>query len=88
MISICLKMSFESLFVMQSIYFNSPSFCRGCQNGSVHVWTLPQGGTTVSLPKVKNSPPSQDTSTDVKVSLGLMLELLFTVLILLIPYSV
>lgn len=88
MISISLKMLFECLFVMQSVSFNSPSFCRGCQNGSVHVWTMPQGGTTVSLPKVKNSPPSQDTSTDVKVSLDLMLELLFTVLVLLITYAV
>uniref|UniRef100_A0A8C4H0W8 HECT-type E3 ubiquitin transferase n=1 Tax=Dicentrarchus labrax TaxID=13489 RepID=A0A8C4H0W8_DICLA len=32
----------------------------GCQNGSVHVWTLPQGGTVVSLPNILNSPPSQD----------------------------
>uniref|UniRef100_A0A671VH49 HECT-type E3 ubiquitin transferase n=1 Tax=Sparus aurata TaxID=8175 RepID=A0A671VH49_SPAAU len=43
----------------------------GCQNGSVHVWTLPQGGTVVSLPNILNSPLSQDKSSDVKVSLGL-----------------
>ncbi|CAJ1070719.1 probable E3 ubiquitin-protein ligase HERC1 isoform X5 [Xyrichtys novacula] len=40
----------------------------GCQNGSVHVWTLPQGGTTVSLPNILNSPPSQDKSSEVKES--------------------
>uniref|UniRef100_A0A1A7W928 HECT-type E3 ubiquitin transferase n=1 Tax=Iconisemion striatum TaxID=60296 RepID=A0A1A7W928_9TELE len=38
----------------------------GCQNGSVHVWTLPQGGTTVSLPNILNSPPSQDKSAEVQ----------------------
>nr|XP_015798394.2 probable E3 ubiquitin-protein ligase HERC1 isoform X1 [Nothobranchius furzeri] len=38
----------------------------GCQNGSLHVWTLPQGGTTVSLPNILNSPPSQDKSTEVQ----------------------
>uniref|UniRef100_A0A8C2X9J9 HECT-type E3 ubiquitin transferase n=1 Tax=Cyclopterus lumpus TaxID=8103 RepID=A0A8C2X9J9_CYCLU len=27
----------------------------GCQNGSVHVWTLPQGGTFVSLPNILSS---------------------------------
>uniref|UniRef100_A0A8C9YMF6 HECT-type E3 ubiquitin transferase n=1 Tax=Sander lucioperca TaxID=283035 RepID=A0A8C9YMF6_SANLU len=37
----------------------------GCQNGSVHVWTLPQGGTFVSLPNILNS-QGQDKSTDVK----------------------
>ncbi|TMS07960.1 putative E3 ubiquitin-protein ligase HERC1 [Larimichthys crocea] len=39
---------------------------RGCQNGSVHVWTLPQGGTVVSLPNILNAPLSQDKSTNVK----------------------
>uniref|UniRef100_A0A1A8FK92 HECT-type E3 ubiquitin transferase n=1 Tax=Nothobranchius korthausae TaxID=1143690 RepID=A0A1A8FK92_9TELE len=38
----------------------------GCQNGSLHVWTLPQGGTTVSLPNILNSPPSQDKSSEVQ----------------------
>ncbi|XP_041666433.1 probable E3 ubiquitin-protein ligase HERC1 isoform X2 [Cheilinus undulatus] len=38
----------------------------GCQNGSVHVWSLPQGGTVVSLPNILNNPPSQDKSTEVK----------------------
>lgn len=50
---------------------------RGCQNGSVHVWTLPQGGTTVSLPNIKNSLPSQNQSSRTpRVSLDLLLELL------------
>lgn len=43
----------------------------------MHVWTLPQGGTTVSLPNIKNSPPVQDKSTDFMVSLNLLFELLF-----------
>ncbi|KAI3361765.1 hypothetical protein L3Q82_002108 [Scortum barcoo] len=38
----------------------------GCQNGSVHVWTLPQGGTVVSLPNILSNAPSQDNSSDVK----------------------
>ncbi|XP_049908952.1 probable E3 ubiquitin-protein ligase HERC1 isoform X7 [Epinephelus moara] len=38
----------------------------GCQNGSVHVWTLPQGGTSVSLPNILNNSQGQDKSTDVK----------------------
>ncbi|XP_014842886.1 PREDICTED: probable E3 ubiquitin-protein ligase HERC1 isoform X1 [Poecilia mexicana] len=38
----------------------------GCQNGSVYVWTLPQGGTSVSLPNILNSPQSQDQSFEVK----------------------
>ncbi|XP_038590221.1 probable E3 ubiquitin-protein ligase HERC1 isoform X8 [Micropterus salmoides] len=38
----------------------------GCQNGSVHVWTLPQGGAVVSLPNILNSPTQQDKSSDVK----------------------
>ncbi|XP_075899766.1 putative E3 ubiquitin-protein ligase HERC1 isoform X1 [Nelusetta ayraudi] len=37
----------------------------GCQNGSVHVWTLPQGGTAVSLPNIKNSLPNQNQSSRV-----------------------
>ncbi|XP_042250430.1 probable E3 ubiquitin-protein ligase HERC1 isoform X4 [Thunnus maccoyii] len=40
----------------------------GCQNGSVYVWTMPQGGTVVSLPNILNSSSSQDKSTDVKDS--------------------
>ncbi|KAM4720559.1 putative E3 ubiquitin-protein ligase HERC1 isoform 3-T4 [Anableps anableps] len=40
----------------------------GCQNGSVYVWTLPQGGTSVSLPNILNSPPSQDKSFELKDS--------------------
>ncbi|XP_068190129.1 probable E3 ubiquitin-protein ligase HERC1 isoform X2 [Antennarius striatus] len=36
----------------------------GCQNGSVHVWTLPQGGSVVSLPHMKNSP--QNKSAEVQ----------------------
>uniref|UniRef100_A0AAQ5YVK1 HECT-type E3 ubiquitin transferase n=1 Tax=Amphiprion ocellaris TaxID=80972 RepID=A0AAQ5YVK1_AMPOC len=40
----------------------------GCQNGSVHVWTLPQGGTIVSLPNMINSSTSQDRNTEVKDS--------------------
>ncbi|XP_028274446.1 probable E3 ubiquitin-protein ligase HERC1 isoform X2 [Parambassis ranga] len=38
----------------------------GCQNGSVHVWTLPQGGTVVSMPNILNSSTSQDKSTELK----------------------
>nr|XP_033501993.1 probable E3 ubiquitin-protein ligase HERC1 isoform X6 [Epinephelus lanceolatus] len=38
----------------------------GCQNGSVHVWTLPQGGASVSLPNILNNSQGQDKSTDVK----------------------
>ncbi|XP_013861909.1 probable E3 ubiquitin-protein ligase HERC1 isoform X4 [Austrofundulus limnaeus] len=38
----------------------------GCQNGSVYVWTLPQSGTTVSLPNILNSPPSQDKHSEVQ----------------------
>ncbi|KAM7392705.1 hypothetical protein PAMA_007702 [Pampus argenteus] len=40
----------------------------GCQNGSVYVWTLPQGGTVVSSPNILNGSSSQDKSTDVKDS--------------------
>lgn len=42
----------------------------------MHVWTLPQGGAVVSLPNILNSPTQQDKSSDVKVSLDLLLELL------------
>ncbi|CAN9504281.1 unnamed protein product [Ophioblennius macclurei] len=38
----------------------------GCQNGSVHVWTLPQGGTIVSLPNVSSSSRGQDKNSEVK----------------------
>lgn len=54
---------------LQNSNSNSLFFCRGCQNGSVYVWTLPQGGTTVSLPNIKSSPPSQDKCTDLKVGI-------------------
>ncbi|XP_058472668.1 probable E3 ubiquitin-protein ligase HERC1 [Solea solea] len=40
----------------------------GCQNGSVYVWTLPQGGTTVSLYNILNNSSSQDKDNDVKDS--------------------
>ncbi|XP_078812489.1 putative E3 ubiquitin-protein ligase HERC1 isoform X5 [Oryzias latipes] len=39
----------------------------GCQNGSVYVWTMPQGGTVVSLPNIFNS-PTQDKSPEVRDS--------------------
>uniref|UniRef100_A0A665WLM9 HECT-type E3 ubiquitin transferase n=1 Tax=Echeneis naucrates TaxID=173247 RepID=A0A665WLM9_ECHNA len=32
----------------------------GCQNGSVYVWTLPQGGTVVSLPNILSNSSSED----------------------------
>ncbi|XP_063334410.1 probable E3 ubiquitin-protein ligase HERC1 isoform X1 [Pelmatolapia mariae] len=38
----------------------------GCQNGSVYVWTLPQGGTVVSLPSMLNSSMSQERDTETK----------------------
>ncbi|XP_026209984.1 probable E3 ubiquitin-protein ligase HERC1 isoform X5 [Anabas testudineus] len=38
----------------------------GCQNGSVYVWTLPQGGMIVSLPNILNNSPSQHKNSDVK----------------------
>ncbi|XP_034565879.1 probable E3 ubiquitin-protein ligase HERC1 isoform X2 [Notolabrus celidotus] len=47
----------------------------GCQNGSVHVWTFPQGGTVVSLPNILNSPPSQDKSSEAKESAKCVLVL-------------
>ncbi|XP_032396191.1 probable E3 ubiquitin-protein ligase HERC1 isoform X3 [Etheostoma spectabile] len=58
----------------------------GCQNGSVHVWTLPQGGTFVSLPNILNT-QGQAKSTDVKVSLDLLLEFLFAAMIILITLN-
>ncbi|KAK2888184.1 probable E3 ubiquitin-protein ligase HERC1 isoform X2 [Channa argus] len=39
----------------------------GCQNGSVYVWTLPQGGMVVSLPNILNNSSSQDKNSDVKM---------------------
>lgn len=63
-------------YVCHRFWFISPCFSSGCQNGSVHVWTLPQGGAVVSLPNILNSPTQQDKSSDVKVSLDLLLELL------------
>ncbi|XP_029024458.1 probable E3 ubiquitin-protein ligase HERC1 isoform X3 [Betta splendens] len=38
----------------------------GCQNGSVHIWTLPQGGMIVSLPNILNNSSSQHKNSDVK----------------------
>ncbi|XP_076014530.1 putative E3 ubiquitin-protein ligase HERC1 isoform X2 [Genypterus blacodes] len=38
----------------------------GCQNGTVYVWTVPQGGTVVSLPNILGSSPSQEKNSDVK----------------------
>uniref|UniRef100_A0A672ZRT2 HECT-type E3 ubiquitin transferase n=1 Tax=Sphaeramia orbicularis TaxID=375764 RepID=A0A672ZRT2_9TELE len=38
----------------------------GCQNGSVYVWTVPQGGSVVSLPKIKSSSSSQEKNTETK----------------------
>lgn len=46
-------------------------FCRGCQNGLVYVWTLPQGGTIVSLPNIFNS-PTQDKNPEVRVSFNFL----------------
>lgn len=54
-------------FCLPSVWFD-----RGCQNGSVYVWTLPQGGTVVSLPSMLNS---QERDTETKVSLDLLLKL-------------
>uniref|UniRef100_A0A8C9W0S1 HECT-type E3 ubiquitin transferase n=1 Tax=Scleropages formosus TaxID=113540 RepID=A0A8C9W0S1_SCLFO len=39
----------------------------GCQNGQVYVWTLPQGGTTVSIPNLLSTSSNQERITDVKV---------------------
>lgn len=69
------------IFVVNSHLICS-CFHRGCQNGSVHVWTLPQGGTFVSLPNILNSSQRQDKSTDVKVSLDYSLEPCFATLVL------
>ncbi|XP_029108431.1 probable E3 ubiquitin-protein ligase HERC1 isoform X2 [Scleropages formosus] len=38
----------------------------GCQNGQVYVWTLPQGGTTVSIPNLLSTSSNQERITDVK----------------------
>lgn len=54
-------------FCLSSLWFD-----RGGQNGSVYVWTLPQGGTVVSLPSMLNS---QERDTETKVSLDLLLKL-------------
>ncbi|XP_041825741.1 probable E3 ubiquitin-protein ligase HERC1 isoform X2 [Melanotaenia boesemani] len=35
----------------------------GCQNGSVYIWTLPQGGTIVSLPNKLHNSQCQNKST-------------------------
>ncbi|KAL4617326.1 putative E3 ubiquitin-protein ligase HERC1 [Arapaima gigas] len=39
----------------------------GCQNGQVYVWTIPQGGTTVSVPNFSTSSSSQERISDVKL---------------------
>ncbi|XP_055489136.1 LOW QUALITY PROTEIN: probable E3 ubiquitin-protein ligase HERC1 [Leucoraja erinacea] len=36
----------------------------GCQNGLVYVWTLPQGGTAVSLPNLLHSSDVRDKQTE------------------------
>ncbi|KAJ8338960.1 hypothetical protein SKAU_G00357460 [Synaphobranchus kaupii] len=38
----------------------------GCQNGSLCVWTVPQGGTTVSVPNFLNNSSNQEKISDVK----------------------
>ncbi|XP_072428176.1 probable E3 ubiquitin-protein ligase HERC1 isoform X3 [Chiloscyllium punctatum] len=38
----------------------------GCQNGLVYVWTLPQGGTAVSLPNLLHSPDVQERHVEEK----------------------
>uniref|UniRef100_UPI003AAEB7BA probable E3 ubiquitin-protein ligase HERC1 n=1 Tax=Centroberyx gerrardi TaxID=166262 RepID=UPI003AAEB7BA len=35
----------------------------GCQNGAVYVWTLPQGGTIVSLPNILSGSPTQEKTS-------------------------
>ncbi|KAJ8286644.1 hypothetical protein GJAV_G00041500 [Gymnothorax javanicus] len=38
----------------------------GCQNGSLCVWTVPQGGTTVSVPNFLSNSPNQEKINDAK----------------------
>ncbi|XP_035245722.1 probable E3 ubiquitin-protein ligase HERC1 isoform X2 [Anguilla anguilla] len=38
----------------------------GCQNGALCVWTVPQGGTTVSVPNFLNNSANQEKISDVK----------------------
>ncbi|TRY98659.1 hypothetical protein DNTS_005902 [Danionella cerebrum] len=38
----------------------------GCQNGLLYVWTLPQGGTNVSVPNFLTPSSSQDKSSAIK----------------------
>ncbi|XP_060677251.1 probable E3 ubiquitin-protein ligase HERC1 isoform X1 [Hemiscyllium ocellatum] len=38
----------------------------GCQNGLVYVWTLPQGGTAVSLPNLLHSPDVHERHVEEK----------------------
>ncbi|KAF7696652.1 hypothetical protein HF521_005070 [Silurus meridionalis] len=38
----------------------------GCQNGLLYVWTVPQGGSSVSVPQFLSASSSQDRSTMVK----------------------
>uniref|UniRef100_A0A8C7IFA5 HECT-type E3 ubiquitin transferase n=1 Tax=Oncorhynchus kisutch TaxID=8019 RepID=A0A8C7IFA5_ONCKI len=40
----------------------------GSQNGLLNVWTLPQGGTNVSVPKFLGSSSSQENNSGIKVS--------------------
>ncbi|XP_041057144.1 probable E3 ubiquitin-protein ligase HERC1 isoform X1 [Carcharodon carcharias] len=38
----------------------------GCQNGLVYVWTLPQGGTAITLPNLLHSPDVQERRAEEK----------------------
>ncbi|KAM6984699.1 putative E3 ubiquitin-protein ligase HERC1 [Aplochiton taeniatus] len=38
----------------------------GCQNGLLYVWTLPQGGNSVSVPNFLSNSPSQEKSSSTK----------------------
>ncbi|XP_067888501.1 probable E3 ubiquitin-protein ligase HERC1 isoform X5 [Heterodontus francisci] len=38
----------------------------GCQNGLIYVWTLPQGGTAISLPNLLHSPDVQERHAEEK----------------------
>ncbi|GAA6072381.1 probable E3 ubiquitin-protein ligase HERC1 isoform X1, partial [Tachysurus ichikawai] len=40
----------------------------GCQNGLLYVWTIPQGGSSVSVPQFLSASSIQDRSGVVKVS--------------------
>lgn len=55
----------SSLFVV--IFFSSSPLLSGCQNGLLYVWTVPQGGSSVSVPHFLSASSSQDRSGVVKV---------------------